>query len=43
MAYANGDAQQPQPQPEPRVVERGGGISIHWPQPAPQPPAEPTS
>ncbi|WBP89522.1 hypothetical protein [Kitasatospora cathayae] len=44
MAYSNGDGQQPtQPTPEPRVVERGPGRS-YWftPEPAPQPPAEPS-
>jgi hypothetical protein len=40
MAYADGNTQpqQPQPQPEPRIVERGAGISVHWPEtPQPQP------
>lgn len=42
MAYANGTTPiDPQPQPEPRIVERGSGASIVWPQPDPKP-AEPS-
>ncbi|MFE6868327.1 hypothetical protein ACFVFS_17395 [Kitasatospora sp. NPDC057692] len=39
MAYANGTPQPADPQPtpqlpaEPRVVERGSGYSVVWPQP----------
>ncbi len=38
MAYANGNTPaDPQPPAEPRVVERGTGVSVVWPQPTPQP------
>lgn len=42
MSYADGPAPtnpQPQPQPGPRIVERGNGASVVWPQPSP--PTEP--
>lgn len=42
MAYSDGTAPiDPKPQPEPRIIERGNGASVIWPQPEPQP-AEPS-
>jgi hypothetical protein len=42
MAYSDGTAPiDPQPPAEPRVVERGDGASVIWPQPT-QPPTQPS-